>query len=375
MREGWDERLGWALGLISDDPSCRERAHLMLEQVRLDRYEAWRRSNAVRNEPGNEALHEQHRQTRLRLLPDAIWASWRPDEDLRSWPGLPYMLLYLQWEARFPNEWTWHAKEWSSKTSMLRLLTRRAGEIPDRYVGLLADLVVQAASRPQRLGDEWYAKLARVLPREPLSGQLQGLLAAGDAVVRERAGYLLWLLDDPRRPQPKFSQWQRYLREQHGRGEHTRVRGRRTPAWFQYQHVVLVRCPHCVAQATVSPDEHEGLATDATWHAACAACGYSEHRSGWTAIRRPAGGEAYGPIFGHPLWLQARCCGDNLLKADNLEDLDRMDRYLRARVRLGTDGTGYGPVPGETSLPDWMMTRDNQAELLTVIAHLRSTVA
>ena len=230
-----------------------------------------------------------------------------------------------------------------------------------------------AGGRPQRLGDEWYARLARRLPSEPLCRDLRDLLTSENAAARERAGYLLCLLEDPQLPQPNFLRWQRYLRERHGRGEHTRVRGNTTPAWYARRDVIVVRCPECASPATVRRDEHAPTGGGSQWNAACAGCGYSEHRTTrWPNARRDDG-EAHDDIFGHALWLQTRCCGDNLLSADNLDELERIDRYLRARVRLRSGGVGYGPVPAGTRLPYWMMTAANQPELLTVIAHRRST--
>jgi hypothetical protein len=128
--DDWAERVGWTWDLISDDPGRREEAHRILDQARMAYSEALGRYNAVWNQPGNEGPRAEWNAAGRRLLPEALWMCW---------PGTPYKLLYLRWEQLFPNEWTWHVKSWSVKTSVLRDFTRRVHQLPDRYLRDLSD--------------------------------------------------------------------------------------------------------------------------------------------------------------------------------------------------------------------------------------------
>jgi hypothetical protein len=374
VRDDWDERLGWTWDLLSEDPARREHAHRILDQARLVHSEALQRYNAVWLQPGSDRLFAEYRQTMSGMLPHALWEDQPSRDEMPTWPGLPYLLLYLRWEVFFPNEWTWHAKGWGAKTGILRELTRVADRLPDRHLRLLSDLIVRVVARPQRLGDEWYARLARVLPRHLLQARLTDLAADPDPVTRRRAGYLLLLLDDILSGKPTFAQWQRYLRERHGGGEHIRVRANAVPAWYERVDTILIRCPQCAAMGTVRRDPDVPRADGSTWHAGCGSCTFTNSRTTRWANGRGHPDEASEAVFGYPLWLQARCRDGNLLSADHLEQLDRIERYLLARVDL-RGGGAYGIVPGQTHLPEWMKPATRRAEVLDAIGRLRETVA
>lgn len=56
-----------------------------------------------------------------RCLPEASWFASYAD-DIRMSPQLPYSLLFLDWEARYPQEWQEQAKAWGTKQALIRRL-------------------------------------------------------------------------------------------------------------------------------------------------------------------------------------------------------------------------------------------------------------
>ena len=77
-------------------------------------------------EPAFLQARRRH-QAQRRSLPDGVWGG-SVDGDLATWPGLPYVLLFLEWEARYPLEWTQHAKAWGTKQSLIRKVARARQE-------------------------------------------------------------------------------------------------------------------------------------------------------------------------------------------------------------------------------------------------------
>jgi hypothetical protein len=80
------------------------------------------------------------------MLRDPLWN--RPPGALDDWPGFPYALLYLEWEARFPQEWTTHAKKWVPKALLIRkLAVFDLAAAAQAKLGELIDLAVRRAYR------------------------------------------------------------------------------------------------------------------------------------------------------------------------------------------------------------------------------------
>ncbi len=356
MADDWDERFGWAWDLISEDPARRDEAHLRLDGLRAARAAA--------------ATPEEHREASRRLLPDGLWIGSRPG--LARLPrAVRYRLLYLDWEVRFPHEWAWHAKSWSTKKSLLRTFCRHVDELPGWIRTVLAELVLVAAARPHRLGDERYARLARVLVDDAMRERLRELGEHPDKGVRLRAGYLTWVVGSRILPEPKPCQWRDYLRELGLVEEPVE----RFPAILsevdQGRVPTLVRCPRCDGPAVVAcPVPGPGRVL---WRVDCSECAY-------TASRRPEfkqgnrrdGSVVHDPVFRLPLWLQQPCDGGRRLWAYGTGHLDAIEQHLRARVRLAGGGA-YLPAY-QVDLPDWMMPLDRRDELLAGIAALRATV-
>ncbi|WP_316781260.1 hypothetical protein [Streptomyces sasae] len=205
----WDERLGWAFGLIADDPAARTAALAHLAEARRQVADALGRSNEIwrltlplgpeeqYREPAFLEARRRHHQAQRRSLPDGLWG--RPASgDLETWPGLAYALLFLEWEARYPREWTQHAKAWGTKQRLIRdmALVHQKEAIRAK----LTDLVEIVVLRAYRCKDREYVRVARAVDSADLRGRLGRAVDSDSPWARCHAGYVLWLLDRPDMP-------------------------------------------------------------------------------------------------------------------------------------------------------------------------------
>ncbi|MFE9429245.1 hypothetical protein ACFYNO_40595 [Kitasatospora sp. NPDC006697] len=207
--DAWKERLGWAFGLIADDPADRAVAAARLAEARatvtdaLSRYnEMWRvtlplgREEQMR-EPGLLRARRVYLQAQRHSLPEALWSHPAP-RNLGTWSGLPYALLFLEWEARFPQEWTTHAKAWGTKQRLIRALAQTS---PGPVVrAKLTDLVELVVSRAYRCKDREYVRVARAVDGPELRARLDRVAEADSPWARTHAGYVRWLLERPELP-------------------------------------------------------------------------------------------------------------------------------------------------------------------------------
>ncbi|MEU6553065.1 hypothetical protein ABZ915_22685 [Streptomyces sp. NPDC046915] len=205
--DGWTERLGWAYGLISPRPAERSAALDRLDRAReeagaaLARYhETWRRPTVLLllTARGRAAAERAYDEAASRCLPEALWKGHRHDGDLGTWPGLPYALLFLEWEARYPQEWTEHAKAWGTKQSLIRELAK-IGHDP-RVRAKLIDLLDVIVQRPYRCKDREYVRVARAVDGDELRTRLTRARDSEQPWARLHAGYVLRLLDHPEIP-------------------------------------------------------------------------------------------------------------------------------------------------------------------------------
>jgi hypothetical protein len=215
----WDERLGWAFGLIAEEPADRELALVRLSEAKravhdaLDRFnELWwlTRPLGTEEQYRESAFLEAgkvHSETQAYSLPEALWS--RPiDVDVTEWPGLPYALLYLEWEARYPQAWTRHAKGWGTKEGLIR---RLAVTRHDEWVKTkLTDLVEMAVNRAYRCKDREYVRVARAVDSDDLRGRLGAAACSDNPWGRTHASYVLWLLDNPDVPNSRHV-WRNWL--------------------------------------------------------------------------------------------------------------------------------------------------------------------
>ncbi|WP_234320037.1 hypothetical protein [Streptomyces sp. SBT349] len=202
-RAEWNARLGWAQGLIAEDPTERAAALTRLAEARRRVGEATERFNALMREMGSgyrdPAVREAFATRQAAcgyVLPDALWN--RPPGDIRSWPGLPYALLFLEWEARYPREWTLHAKKWGTKQALLRDVAVAEHAAPVR--AKLVDLVGIVVQCPYRCKDRGYVRVARAVDGPDLRARLATAARSHDPWAQRHVGYVLWLLDHPDLP-------------------------------------------------------------------------------------------------------------------------------------------------------------------------------
>ncbi|MFJ4186652.1 hypothetical protein [Kitasatospora sp. NPDC089509] len=130
-------------------------------------------------------------------FPDSLWG--RPAAaDLTDWPGLPYALLFLEWEARYPEEWTRCAKSWGTKQRLIRDLA--AARLDVRTRAKLVELIGIVVARPYRCKDREFVRLARSVDGEDLRRGIAAAAASDSPWARIHAGYLEWMLDHPDTP-------------------------------------------------------------------------------------------------------------------------------------------------------------------------------
>ncbi|MFD6821466.1 hypothetical protein ACFWC5_13950 [Streptomyces sp. NPDC060085] len=206
----WDGRLGWAYGLIASDSAVRAVALVRLADAErntrdaLDRYNrTWRRRYSLRR----KAACRNYEEIRKYSLPDALWD--RPaGPDIVAWPGLPYALLFLEWEARYPQEWTRHAKAWGTKQGLIRDVALAHHEATVRTK--LTDLIEIVVQRPYRCKDREYVRAARAVDSDDLRIRLEAAARSDHPWAQRHAGYVLWLLDRPEVPNTRHV-WRTWL--------------------------------------------------------------------------------------------------------------------------------------------------------------------
>jgi hypothetical protein len=203
--DAWHGRLGWAFGLIADDPTEREAALAHLDGARRNAWAALDRWNELwlitrplgpeeqYQEPAFKRAREVDREMCGRTLPQGLWVGEGADG-----PRLPYELLFLEWEARFPREWTEYAKAWGTKQSLIRRVA--VADHDQQTRAKLIDLVDVVVRRAYRCKDREYVRVARAVDGEDLRHRLGMAAASDNPWARLHAGYVLWLLDRPEVP-------------------------------------------------------------------------------------------------------------------------------------------------------------------------------
>ncbi|MFD4370179.1 hypothetical protein [Streptomyces sp. NPDC058486] len=223
--DAWRARLGWAFGLVADGPAEREAALAHLDGARRNVRVALGRSNELWHLTRSLGLEEQYRDPAFRRarevyaemcghsLPEGLWVG----EGARG-PSLPYALLFLEWEARFPREWTAHAKAWGTKESLIRCMAVADHDHDQPTRAKLVELVEVVVQRAYRCKDREYVRVARAVDGEDLRRRLGAAAASDNPWARLHAGYVLWLLDRPEVPNTRHV-WRTWVREESG-GHH-----------------------------------------------------------------------------------------------------------------------------------------------------------
>lgn len=196
----WHKRLGWAFGLIASDPAERTAALVHLadaERNTLDALDRYNRALRRRYSLGRQVARRNYQEALRYSLPSGLWD--RPAAaDIGTWPGLPYALLFLEWEARYPQEWTRHAKAWGTKESLIRDVAVPHHDETVRTK--LVELIETVVQRPHRCKDRQYVRVARAVDSADLRSRLETAARSDNPWAVRHAGYVLWLLDRPEVP-------------------------------------------------------------------------------------------------------------------------------------------------------------------------------
>jgi hypothetical protein len=213
-RSGLD--LDWAFDLVSADPQVREaalRRHVALQNRHAD---ALRRVAELCTRTGTPWPTEPHlaadMDQRLSAVGDvgqylllSTVAEWARTSEDRL---LPFALLYLEWEAGYPQEWV---KDWRLKAKVLRGFARLP-EHPAWLAGRLRTLVISAVLTTRGCENRWYVPLARAVGDPGLRMRLRAIEETEESPeARVKAQYLGHMLDHPRRP-ATVSTWRDWLR-------------------------------------------------------------------------------------------------------------------------------------------------------------------
>lgn len=212
--EGWESRLGWTHGLISAVPAEREialRHHMATGaavSAALQRMNGhWHRTNADYSDPAFRQSIAEHIAAQRYGFPSGIWQQVSA-KDVPHWPGLPYVLNFLEWEARYPDLWTTHAKHWGTKESWLRALAVPGHEDITRE--RLAAMLELVTARAYRCKDRRYVGIARVIDSPELRNRVASVAEQPNPWARLHAAYVLDMLRHPERPNTR-AVWERHV--------------------------------------------------------------------------------------------------------------------------------------------------------------------
>jgi hypothetical protein len=140
---------------------------------------------------------------------------------------------------------------------------------------------------------------------------------------------------------------------------------------------VLVVCPRCEHQATISRRTSEDSSPDDTWarimapkRLTCASCLLGRD---WPGNQAVAFGGPTDPYFHLPLWLRQPCCGQ-VLWAYNERHLALLRSFVAATVR---ERAAFTDAPSSMleKLPRWMTLAKHRREILAAITALQERLA
>lgn len=213
----------WVWGLASRDDDVRREALARHQALIKAAADALRWSNDVWARAGTPAPSEPHLAAEMdqaraafryhhgQTIMELTASAWGEDQELRD-RHAPFVLLYLVWEGRYPDEWgapasrLWSA--WGRKASLLRALAR--GGVPETIRPRMTDLLTDVLRRRYRCKDWMYARLVRHIADDRFHERMRSLLADDDPNVRLRAEFLLHVAEHPQR-QVRRTTWGRWL--------------------------------------------------------------------------------------------------------------------------------------------------------------------
>ncbi|MFB0616459.1 hypothetical protein [Streptomyces sp. AGS-58] len=173
----WTERPAWAYGLIATDPAERAvalvrlaRAQTEVESARRRIIRAWLPTPRLRFKTWDRRTAQKaYDEAASRCLPEALSSRWVTGE-ISTWAGLPFALLFMEWKARYPQEWTRHAKAWGMKQWLISKPATADHE--DQVRTRLIELVDLAVQRVYRCKDRAYVRVARAVDGDELRARL-----------------------------------------------------------------------------------------------------------------------------------------------------------------------------------------------------------
>lgn len=216
----------WLFGLVAVDrvvrheALARQRASLAAARAALQRGNALLAMTdpATRTQPQLVAAMDQiraerrwHEEQTLHAPVDAFLSS-APGDDVAQALWAPFVVLYLRWEADFPDEWrapgSWGWSPWTTKEVLLGRLDR--GGLPEEIRPQVIELILSALQRPYRCKDWMYACLVRHLDDASFLNRVGRLVFADDPLVRLRARFVLHVAEHSEHRVTRTS-WRRWL--------------------------------------------------------------------------------------------------------------------------------------------------------------------
>ncbi|WP_367131832.1 hypothetical protein [Saccharothrix sp. HUAS TT1] len=212
----------WVRGLVSCDDNVRrnalERHRALIEgatsALRWSN-DVWRRAGRpAPDEPHLSAEWDQatasHRYHVGQTIFGLVDSLWDDDSEVRE-RHAPFVLFYLVWEGRYPDDWRAPENNMWSAWGRKEVILRRMGEagVPEAIRPQLTDLITDVVRRRHRCKDWMYAGLVRHLG-ERVRDRMRELLDDGDPLVRLRAEFLLHVAAHPGVKVSRKS-WQRWL--------------------------------------------------------------------------------------------------------------------------------------------------------------------
>lgn len=219
----------WVFDLIASDDLVRHRALTRHRELVARSLNALHWSNRVWMQAGTPAPEQPHLAAEMdQARADQRWHHGQTifgyldaflDADPRDtairamyWP---FVVLYLRWEACYPDEWRSRysspCSPWTFKEVVLGALGRHG--VPEEMRPNAADLIITAIQRPYRCKDWMYALMVRHVADMEFHDRVTALTRADDPFARLRAQFVIDLVRYPERKITRKT-WRRWLEHQ-----------------------------------------------------------------------------------------------------------------------------------------------------------------
>lgn len=181
--------------------------HRALQDVNALWWEAKNKASTATADPDFTAATDRAQAAYMAALSRTVYGVVAEFRAARQPPDLdthqrmaPYAVLFLRWEADFPQEWRsacpW--SPWGLKRDVLRQFA--AMDVPGPQVDAMTRLTLRAVSRRQQCEDVGYVLVARALDGPALRAGIEEAACSPEPSVRLRAGYVRWATDNAQAP-------------------------------------------------------------------------------------------------------------------------------------------------------------------------------